>query len=278
MNLKKINFAILILTLIWLSTSAQKINEQDTFDYFVQYKLSYKIDSMQKDPKVEYFALSFNQSIAGFRSSGNYLFDSIKYTPAFLNKSNMEKIEVAKKYASNFPDYIRTDLSKKTATVTIQTSGKSGIISPQYVEHVNIYWQIFKDKKIINGVACTKAETNVYGRKWTAWFSNEHPFPLGPYKFFGLPGLIFEISDQNETYHYSLYNIKKKEKIYPINVHENILKVSKTKSIELYNLSKYSLAGFADIDEKLNADLINKLKVAINNRKLKENNPIELKP
>ena len=38
-----------------------------------------------------------------------------------------------------------------------------------------------------------KAETFIFGRKWTAWFSPEIPIQDGPYKFRGLPGLIVKI-------------------------------------------------------------------------------------
>jgi GLPGLI family protein len=39
------------------------------------------------------------------------------------------------------------------------------------------------------------ATTKFGGRNWTAWFCEQIPFQEGPYKFRGLPALIFEISD-----------------------------------------------------------------------------------
>lgn len=38
------------------------------------------------------------------------------------------------------------------------------------------------------------------GRQWIAWFTNEIPFQDGPFKFYGLPGLIVKLED-SEDYH-----------------------------------------------------------------------------
>jgi GLPGLI family protein len=277
MKINKITYILFTLTIISGYSWAQK-NEKDTFNWFAQYKLSYKMDSLQKEPNVEYMVLMFNQNFSGFRSAGNYLLDSIKQTQLYQKKFVMEKAAVANKYQSNFSDYIRTDLAQNTTTVTIEISGRADMINPQYIEYIKPGWKISKEKKKINDVICTKAETNLFGRKWIAWFATEYPFPFGPYKFFGLPGLIFEITDQTHTYQYTLYNFKKKEKIYPKNIHTNIVKVNKNQSFEMYNANRYTLAKFQYIDEKANADLMNRLKTSLNKQRLAENNPLELKP
>ena len=50
------------------------------------------------------------------------------------------------------------------------------------------------------------------GRKWTAWFTQNIPIPEGPYKFSGLPGLIVEIYDSQNHYHYELTKVTKLSK------------------------------------------------------------------
>ncbi len=54
-----------------------------------------------------------------------------------------------------------------------------------------------KPKKVQN-YTLQKATTGFGGRNWTAWFCKDIPFNEGPFKFRGLPGLIFEIQDDKQ--------------------------------------------------------------------------------
>lgn len=64
-----------------------------------------------------------------------------------------------------------------------------------------IDWQISKDTASFSGLACQKATTNFEGKNWIAWFAPSVPFPGGPWKLNGLPGLIIEAYDfQKEVY------------------------------------------------------------------------------
>ncbi len=54
------------------------------------------------------------------------------------------------------------------------------------------------------GFKVQKATGAFAGRNYIAWFAPELPFSDGPYKFSGLPGLILEISDLQNQYHFSL--------------------------------------------------------------------------
>lgn len=64
-------------------------------------------------------------------------------------------------------------------------------------------WQITQDTKTVNNIELTKASTSFRGRNYEAWFSYEHPIAIGPWKFNGLPGLIFEVNELAETNNYS---------------------------------------------------------------------------
>jgi GLPGLI family protein len=56
-------------------------------------------------------------------------------------------------------------------------------------------WKISPDKQKIGNYTAQKATTSFGGRDWVAWFTPELPFPDGPYKFHGLPGLIVKLED-----------------------------------------------------------------------------------
>ena len=56
-------------------------------------------------------------------------------------------------------------------------------------------WKIFPDKEKIGEYDAQKATTDFGGRKWIAWFATDIPINDGPYKFYGLPGLIVKVED-----------------------------------------------------------------------------------
>ena len=77
-----------------------------------------------------------------------------------------------------------------------------------------ISWNLSNETKKSAQYTLQKATTNFGGRKWTAWFSKEINLSEGPYKFRGLPGLIFEISDDKRNFSFSLINSWKLPKTY----------------------------------------------------------------
>lgn len=56
-------------------------------------------------------------------------------------------------------------------------------------------------KKILEYI-CIKATTNFRGSNITAYFTKELPYSAGPYKFYGLPGLILEIKEDNKNHNF----------------------------------------------------------------------------
>jgi len=62
-------------------------------------------------------------------------------------------------------------------------------------------WEIGSDTSRIFGLLCQKATTRHKGRNWEVWFCSDLPFPTGPWKFYGLPGLIIQATDsKNQVY------------------------------------------------------------------------------
>jgi GLPGLI family protein len=72
-------------------------------------------------------------------------------------------------------------------------------------------WELLPDTTRILGFFCQKAKCKASivdskVRTFTAWYTPEIPIPFGPFKFYGLPGLILEVDD---TYHnYRVKEIK----------------------------------------------------------------------
>ena len=73
-----------------------------------------------------------------------------------------------------------------------------------YEEAPNFQWKILKEKKTIGEYKAQKATAKYGGKNWIAWFSNDIPFLDGPYKFYGLPGLIVQIEDEEDNISWTL--------------------------------------------------------------------------
>ncbi|PKF75188.1 GLPGLI family protein [Chryseobacterium sp. PMSZPI] len=78
-----------------------------------------------------------------------------------------------------------------------------------YDDAIKFNWSISPEKEKVGEYNTQKATTEFGGRKWTAWFSTDIPFQDGPYKFYGLPGLIVKIEDSEKNYSWKLSGNKK---------------------------------------------------------------------
>lgn len=65
-------------------------------------------------------------------------------------------------------------------------------------------WKLHNETKDYQGNTLYKATTSFGGRNWIAWYSPDIPLQEGPYKFRGLPGLIFEIYDEENKFSFHL--------------------------------------------------------------------------
>ncbi|MCT2560671.1 GLPGLI family protein [Chryseobacterium herbae] len=89
---------------------------------------------------------------------------------------------------------------------------KEGYYSFKTIDKIS--WVISDETKKVENYTLQKASTKFGGRTWTAWFCKDIPFNEGPYKFRGLPGLIFELSDSTKNFIYHLVKSQKLPDIY----------------------------------------------------------------
>ena len=104
---------------------------------------------------------------------------------------------------------VRYRITKSYPDYKIASVLNIGIDQYKVSDDRKLAWTILPDKQKIGEFNAQKAETEIYGRKWTAWFSSELPFQDGPYKFHGLPGLIVKLEDHTGTHQFELAGISK---------------------------------------------------------------------
>lgn len=248
---------LLVLLSIPLFFSAQVIGFTSTIK--VTYDASLQLgESFRQDQK---FILTGNSRDYYFSGYHNYLDDTVR-----SEKTAKSGITLS------LADYLEERIVKKDGITYVYGNYIDDRL--RYEEKVNLQWVLYGETKVINGIKCQMAATNKFGRRWIAYFSKEYPQSLGPYKFTGLPGLIMELYDTRNDYHFTAVNIEKDSSGYEFNLkgYKNLSKKDFFKAT--YNL-EFTLAGYpADMGEEFRKEL----QTVYDKKKKMYNNPLELKP
>ncbi|NML71486.1 GLPGLI family protein [Chryseobacterium sp. RP-3-3] len=182
MEFKKITLLFLLLSLNLFSQHSK-----------IYYELKYKQDLLQKEPPIEEkMILKIEDNIASFYPD---FFES----DTIIQQNGLIKIN----------DYVSQTLLRKMGN-----SKNTYFISEERMNFKlesddKINWKILDSTKIVKpNVVLKKAVGKFGGREWIAWFNSEISIPEGPYKFNQLPGLVYEVYDKKNDYHYTLIEIK----------------------------------------------------------------------
>ncbi len=111
-------------------------------------------------------------------------------------------------------------------------------------------WVIVDEYKTIENYKCQKATIDYLGRKFFAWFTSEISIQDGPSVFYGLPGLIIEMQNEDNTKSYKLTKIEEINEEINFDLPENkvIESVELKDELDEYykNLIKYKKSQFPD--------------------------------
>lgn len=173
------------------------------------YTYEYLKDTLAKDKVTEDdMLLLIGRNASSFVSKLEIVRDSVFKA---LSKSNMDvnaKVATVSKYKSGTQSniYTRSDELCEVAKV--------GVDNLSYVEKIpDFRWNIVQDSvKNILGYDCNMATCSFRGRDYVAWFAPEVPVNAGPWKFRGLPGLIFNVADTQGYYSWKLNGIQESSK------------------------------------------------------------------
>ena len=81
-------------------------------------------------------------------------------------------------------------------------------------------WTIEPDTAVFFDYPCQKASLRFRGRDYEAWFSSQIPINDGPWKFFGLPGLILKVKDSEGQFDFECIGLEYLNTPYPIKIPE----------------------------------------------------------
>ena len=142
-----------------------------------------------------------------------------------------------------------------------------------YTEPIpQLLWTMARGDSTILGYTCHKATTRFRGRDYVAWYTEEIPYPYGPYKFGGLPGLITCIYDTQREHIYTLVGFEKAPALDYIYYGNGRRKPTEGTREEVNKLQRQ----FHEQPNLFKSDLITPAPGTKINRKPKPYNPIEL--
>jgi len=195
-----------------------------------RYKCAYQFDILKDTLAEQYFRqdisiLQIGDNLTkGFTYQKFYL-DSLRNSSPELyrklfNASVQESIEAMRRtgnlsYIHNNPFHygaFASDLYKDYKKNEIRVRDNISIHSFIYKDELKPQdWEILSDTTTILGYHCQKAQCNWRGRDWIAWFTPDIPISEGPWKFYGLPGLITKLHDTKNHYSFVLIGFQEIE-------------------------------------------------------------------
>lgn len=119
----------------------------------------------------------------------------------------------------------------------LKSFSRSEVVIQRYIKKLYQYeeaipkmqWKIENDKKEILGHLCRKATAEFRGREYTAWYAEDLVFDNGPFLFGNLPGLILELYDNNEHFHFTAVGINENPLPIYILTPKDLLKTTRDK-------------------------------------------------
>ncbi|MBA5791900.1 GLPGLI family protein [Flavobacterium sp. xlx-214] len=109
---------------------------------------------------------------------------------------------------SVFPDnYMKVDQQSNKNVAIDYIGTKRGFIVKD--DQLKYTWKITSETKKIKDYTCYKATTTFRGNNFEAWFTPDIPINAGPWKWYGLPGLIVEVHDVEKKEIYLLEKVEK---------------------------------------------------------------------
>jgi len=145
--------------------------------------------------------LPFNAELR-FTPSASLFFWKQGNTSRFLKKENFKSQIVD-------TDTLGYYIKRRTDSKKIRIRQFCGENNPVFYDDDVIHdWSLSnKEKKNISGKVCSKATTRFRGRDYVVWYTTEIPVQMGPWKFYGLPGLIMQVEDAKKEIFISLKSL-----------------------------------------------------------------------
>jgi GLPGLI family protein len=182
---------LLLFVLLGLNIHAQT--------YRFIYELQYKSDSTSDHLDKINLVLDVNPKDVKF-----YEYDYLKADSINRVNKNYEYV-----YGGRFESIKRQRDSFKNQNYELIGEGMYS-----YPTEDKMKWNLSNETKQFGEYTLQKATTHFGGRDWTAWFTKDINMSEGPYKFYGLPGMILQLQDSKSSFIFTLIKSKNLKETY----------------------------------------------------------------
>lgn len=201
---------ILLFLLATVSGSAQGLHKRlfvgEPANYTAYYKHTWAADSANSGAKSsELMRLDLGSKTSCFESVGTHLTDSVN--AAFQNQTvDNATLNLYASTRGNLPGSAnRYRVYKNVSAGALVFCEKLSRKEYAYLDSFPANtWLLTAEVKRIGKHFCQQAFVSFRGRSYEAWFTRELPVSEGPYKFYGLPGLIVSLQDTRSHYAFEL--------------------------------------------------------------------------
>ncbi|SUX46279.1 GLPGLI family protein [Chryseobacterium indoltheticum] len=162
------------------------------------YEYKFITDSNTNQVEKQIMVLNIHENKSEFYNLDNYQSDSTLLADSKKGVFSMPPDKEMIRERIN-----KSQNSKTVEYITILSNTKYFV-----KQNVDLKWHLSPETDHILGYEVQKATVEFGGRNWVAWFSKDIQIHDGPYKFFGLPGLILKIEDTTKSHIFEIKGVK----------------------------------------------------------------------
>ena len=184
----------------------------DTMEMRIMYGFKYVIDTMSGKCLHEPYMLEIGRELTHYYSYNAYMRDSVQSEVYASERS---------KGMNAFTDITSSVIPEdQTATYyeifrCIPSSSRHVLLRVQNTDYCysekaeQTEWRLSDRTDTVCGYRCQVAEGQLNGRQWRVSFSTDIPYPYGPWKLEGLPGLILKAEDSEGLLRWEAVGLEK---------------------------------------------------------------------
>ena len=181
----------------------------------VIYDFHFVRDTVKKEIYEDRYTLEIGTNYAKFHSVFADRVDSVMTYPHLFGTENRTRghssginprLWMKSNQRENYDAYFWNYPKAGMLHVTDRISYRNYVYSENIPQ---IAWKVEDSTQIILGYLNQKATASFRGREWVVWFTLELPYSFGPWKLFGLPGLIVKAETADGYFSYTMVGIEK---------------------------------------------------------------------